>query len=168
MLVLHDVVTAPAVPSSTRHLPCQGGLPCLRQAKLYNESVRRLWAALLVFVFSIPLITPLFAHQPERKLPSCCRRDGKHGCGMMARAMGLDEAIPGTAGLRGTKAPCPLFPSGKASPATVAHFAQPPLRVLPGVTILLAAGTNHDAPTPSPAFRRGSHKRGPPAPAIIL
>jgi len=135
---------------------------------MYNESVRRLWAALLLCVFSVPLITPLLARQPERKLPSCCRRGGKHGCGMMARAMGLAEALPGTAGLRGTKAPCPLFPSGKASPATVAHFALPPLRVMPGDTVLIAAAPNHDAPPPSPAFRRGSRKRGPPVPAVLL
>lgn len=148
--------------------PARAGSAGLPWSRMYNESVRRLWAALLLCVFSVPLITPLLAHQPERKLPSCCRRDGKHGCGMMARAMGLAEALPGTAGLRGTKAPCPLFPSGKASPATVAHFALPPLRVMPGDTVLIAAAPNHDAPPPSPAFRRGSRKRGPPVPAVLL
>lgn len=159
------------------HLPChrhrviflaRAGSPGLSWGRMYNESVRRLWAALLLCVFSVPLITPLLARQPERKLPSCCRRDGKHGCGMMARAMGYADALPGTAGLRGTKAACPLFPSAKAAPAGVAHFALPPLRVLRGDTILIAAARNNDAPPTSPAFRRGSRKRGPPAPAVLL
>lgn len=157
MLVLHELWIAPALP-----------LSAVRVDAVYNREVRRLWAALLLLVFSVPLITPLLARQPERKLPPCCRRDGKHGCAMMARAMGYGEALPGTAGMRGTKAPCPRYPSGKTVPAGVAGLALPVLRVMPGEAVLAAAVAEPGVATLSDRDLAATPTRGPPAARILL
>jgi len=46
-----------------------------------------LWATLLLVAFSFPLIGPaLFASDAQSNLPSCCRREGKHHCGMASMA----------------------------------------------------------------------------------
>jgi hypothetical protein len=43
--------------------------------------VRRLLASLLVLLFSVPLIVPLVL-SGQTEMPVCCRRSGKHHCGM--------------------------------------------------------------------------------------
>lgn len=134
---------------------------------LYDGFVRRLWAALLVLVFSVPLIPPLLAHQPERKLPSCCRRDGKHGCGMMAHAMGEPEALPGTPGIRGAKPPCPLYPSGKSTSAGMAAAEAPAMLVVGIVPVWRADGEQPVSRQPL-AVRSGMQKRGPPSAWVLL
>lgn len=157
MLVLHDLWIASALPFSAASA-----------GAVYNRRVRRLWAALLLLVFSVPLITPLLARQPERKLPPCCRRDGKHGCAMMARALGYAEALPGTAGMRGTKTPCPLYPSGKTAPAGMAGLALPTLHVVPGGVVLAAAVAEPAVAPPSAPEFPATPTRGPPAARTLL
>jgi hypothetical protein len=64
--------------------------------------MRRALATLLVMVFSLPLLAPLFALTPgDAQLPACCRRDGKHHCAMSmevgnipARSAVLSETCP--------------------------------------------------------------------------
>lgn len=64
--------------------------------------MRRTFATLLVMVFSLPLLAPLFAATPgEAQLPACCRRDGKHHCAMdvqvgniPARSAVISETCP--------------------------------------------------------------------------
>jgi hypothetical protein len=43
--------------------------------------MRRIWATLLVTVFGLALTGPaVFVAGADQKLPTCCRKDGKHHC----------------------------------------------------------------------------------------
>jgi hypothetical protein len=71
---------------------------------MYHHDVRRILAVALLAVFSFSLIDPaVFASNPESKLPSCCRRAGKHHC-----AMTMGETGPS---IQASK--CRSFPEGR-------------------------------------------------------
>ena len=74
--------------------------------------MRRVSAILLVFLFSFSLIAPALFGDDESNLPACCRRDGKHHCGMMIRDMA--EAPSSGPAVDALHAKCPLFPNGGA------------------------------------------------------
>jgi len=84
-------------------------------AKLaYNDTVRRLLSIALLFVFSLPLISPLLALTAgsETNLPVCCRRSGVHHCaGMMDPA----QSSNGGANLSAIPQRCPAYPAVVAS-----------------------------------------------------
>src|SRR5689334_11727891 len=48
--------------------------------------MRRTLALLLIALFSLSLLTPLFAADERQELPACCRRDGQHHCSMPSRS----------------------------------------------------------------------------------
>lgn len=72
--------------------------------------MRRATAALLTVLFGLTLIAPFFASGPERNLPPCCRRDGKHHCARMFAFL-----HPGNAPQL-TGQPCPLYPRNGVTP----------------------------------------------------
>jgi hypothetical protein len=49
--------------------------------------MRRATAITLLLLFGWLLAAPLLAADPERNLPPCCRRHGKHHCAMMDRLL---------------------------------------------------------------------------------
>jgi hypothetical protein len=51
----------------------------------YNHDVRRILAISLLLLFSVTLISPLFALSTDAggNLPACCRRNGTHHCALM-------------------------------------------------------------------------------------
>jgi hypothetical protein len=52
--------------------------------------MRRALAALLLTVFSLPLIAPALASTPDdSQLPACCRRGGAHHCAMAMKMGGI-------------------------------------------------------------------------------
>lgn len=118
--------------------------------------MRRALAAVLVLLFSIPLIAPAFASGPdESSLPACCRRDGKHHCAMMS--MG---AVPSQYAAVSEKCPYSFPPQAAL--------------MLPHLTAALYDLT-FSAPEETPAFLvrqaesarrisrdRARQKRGPP------
>jgi len=71
-------------------------------------SMRRVPAILLVFLFSFSLIGPALLVDDQANLPACCRRDGKHHCGMVDGGM-ADAPSPGPA-VAAVRVKCPLFP----------------------------------------------------------
>jgi len=119
--------------------------------------MRRIWAILLVAVYSFSPIAPaVFASDPESKLPPCCRRDGKHHCAMMAN----QQASPSGPSIQSNR--CPLFPGAPAIPAG-------PAISLPGVAAAIFAGwLSHPAVCPQTealcriSYSRAGQKRGPP------
>jgi hypothetical protein len=121
--------------------------------------MRRVWAILLLAMFSFSLIEPTaFAPDPDSKLPPCCRRDGKHHCAMTA------DQVASSSGpsLRADR--CAVFPVAQAIPARQAVS-------LPGVAGVVFAGLlSHPAVTSQTealcriSYSRAGQKRGPPAP----
>ncbi|MGO4883294.1 MAG: hypothetical protein ACLP59_21110 [Bryobacteraceae bacterium] len=122
--------------------------------------MRRAPAILLLSLFSYALIRPALFADPESNLPVCCRRDGKHHCGMLA----ADMADPSPSGpiTQATHVKCPLFPAGGA--------------VLPHSDAALLGGSwtkalstaiqtfrpAQAAPGYRISFKRSHRKRGPP------
>jgi hypothetical protein len=120
--------------------------------------MRRVASALLVLVFSLPLIAPALASAPdESQLPACCRRNGKHHCAM---SMAMDSL---SSRYRTVSEKCPFSP-----------FAHPPLMAphtlaIPGTpaAFVRAAAPSAIAAQADAGYRisadRARHKRGPPA-----
>jgi hypothetical protein len=119
--------------------------------------MRRAWAALLVVLFSLPLIAPAFASGPDdSQLPACCRRDGKHHCAMQMTVGNIPSKLV-TVSEKCPWAPfnrCPLMLPHSFTPAaqhTVAGPAQGP------ALIVHAAEAGYRV-----SADRTRHKRGPP------
>lgn len=111
---------------------------------------------LLLGLFSLALIAPALPTDPESNLPSCCRRDGKHACGMMERKT--------PAGPAWQSAKCPSFPTIKGLPTAPTVAAAPEagngtVRVLDSEP---AAGPEAASPRQS-SQDRSCRKRGPPS-----
>ncbi|OJV41413.1 MAG: hypothetical protein BGO25_17050 [Acidobacteriales bacterium 59-55] len=57
----------------------------------HRPLVRRFISISLLLLFTLPLVSPLFAASTtDADVPVCCRRDGKHHC-MMARTLERDS-----------------------------------------------------------------------------
>jgi len=122
--------------------------------------MRRAPAALLLLVFSLPLIAPLLVSGPdESQLPACCRRDGKHHCAMAMAGMTL-ENIPSRFVVVSEKCPYSCFTHAqlmlphvffRSTSALTAHAAS-----IADVVRETEAGYRISAD-------RARHKRGPPA-----
>jgi hypothetical protein len=113
-------------------------------------------------VFSFPLISPLLsAPRPEAKLPPCCRKDGKHACGMMPKAEAPHPT--GEAAIKARKTACPLFPAAQSTPAMVkADVAVPPHTLTVPVHTVRVAAEQAEAQYRI-SFNRSCQKRGPPS-----
>jgi hypothetical protein len=123
--------------------------------------MRRVPAILLVFLLGFPLIGPALFADAESNLPACCRRDGKHHCGMTDRDV-ADAPSSGVA-VDALRAKCPFFPNGGA---VVPHSetALPAGSQTAGISIVVRVAT---APQGDAGYRisfdRSHHKRGPPS-----
>jgi len=123
--------------------------------------MRRVLASALVAAFSIPLIAPALAADPDSQLPACCRRLGKHHC-----AMQDDYSQTSGPAVRAVAVRCSSFPAMSATPS-------------PANTMWLGGVSSSVEPQFRPAFRRiralwlyhgslsPSHqKRGPPSQSL--
>ena len=76
-----------------------------------NQAVRRLFSILLLALFGLPFVSPLFALGPDANigLPACCRRSGRHQCMTMAHgdSSGSQHGIQFSAPVE----KCPYYPS---------------------------------------------------------
>ena len=119
--------------------------------------VRRGLAISLMLIFSLPLVSSLFGTSvAESTVPACCRRDGRHHCGVVD-----DDATQGSRA-HAVRGKCPYAPTAPAA-RLIPSFA-------PSTAAAVFAGiTRH--PTVSPqtdaqlriSFDRACQKRGPPA-----
>jgi hypothetical protein len=82
---------------------------CLRE--MYDNDVRRILAAALLAFFSFSLINPALLADTASKLPSCCRRAGKHHCAMVMAEAGSSSG-PALQPSR-----CRFFPQGRVATA---------------------------------------------------
>ena len=118
--------------------------------------MHRIWATLLVAVFSFTLIDPnVFATSGEQKLPACCRSNGKHRCGLA----GQHDSQSGPSLQVGK---CPWFNVQQNIPPVST------LGTIKPAQTIFAAVVSHPTPRPQVeamrrvAFDRSSQKRGPP------
>jgi len=97
----------------------------------------------------------------ESNLPACCRREGKHHCGMAAQDMAdVPSSGPAVDALR---AKCPFFPSGGAV-VPDSGPALPAGSQTAGVSIVSQAAVPAQAEAGYRiSFGRANHKRGPPS-----
>lgn len=116
--------------------------------------MQRLCATLLLAIFGFPLILPAIRVERESKLPTCCRRGGKHHCGMPSQPETSGAAI---------REKCPNYPGVSAFPAfsntillnaTQAFFS--------GIVQHPALHSQTEA-FERISFSRSRQKRGPPA-----
>lgn len=119
--------------------------------------VRRTLAALLLVLFSLPLIAPALASSSaDAGLPACCRRDGKHHC-----ADGMALAVPSKYAVASEKCCFPVLPQAllmlpHAFTADAVSSAALPLSTPEAVA--------REAESARRISReRSRHKRGPPA-----
>jgi hypothetical protein len=126
----------------------------------YNGAVRRLLSIALLFIFSLPLISPILAAtaSSDLNLPACCRRNGAHHCAGMTRpAQSSDAGI----NLSAIPQRCPAYP------AVVIPVRHGDLSFHPA-SLIFAAIVSHPAITfqiearARVALDRACQKRGPP------
>ncbi len=126
--------------------------------------MRRVPAILQVFLFSFSLIGPALSVDAESNLPACCRRDGKHHCGMTAAEMAdMAQTPPSGPAAGARRAKCPFFPSGGAvlphSGAALLGASWPA-----GVSVAAAIAIRAQAQAGYRTWLGESHhKRGPPS-----
>ena len=120
-------------------------------------SLRRITGVLLLVLLTSPLVTPLFARNPQTDLPACCRRNGKHHCMGHMQMPGSGEAQFRSAAMK-----CPMFPVKLATPG---HSSQ----ILPGsAQYFYGAIVSHPAIQAQAeisyriCWSRSQQKRGPP------
>jgi hypothetical protein len=123
--------------------------------------VRRLFSAILLLVFSLPLISPVLAlaSDSDINLPACCRRNGAHHCTGMPHPAGSPHsgAILSTIEQR-----CPAYP------ATITKVRQGDLS-LHSESLIFAGIVSHPTVKPQThararvALHRSRQKRGPPS-----
>ncbi|MGB6132089.1 MAG: hypothetical protein WCC14_10470 [Acidobacteriaceae bacterium] len=124
--------------------------------------MRRILAALLVLVFSGPLIAPIFTGTvDEAALPACCRRNGKHHCMMYFMMTGQIPGHPVVA------EKCPYSPFASLAimlpHAFVSHTRTATVRH----AAVLAATVRQAEAGYRISFHRSRQKRGPPQPAVL-
>ena len=117
--------------------------------------MRRLWAMLLLGLFSFSLIAPaVFASDAGSTLPACCRRNGAHRCS----ASRGSESGPSVHAAR-----CASYPSAKALPiARTVTLASSSQRVFAEIVAHPATHPQTEARFRI-SFSRTSQKRGPPS-----
>ena len=118
--------------------------------------MRRALASLLVALFSFPLILPVLRADDASNLPSCCRRAGKHHCGM-------DSESKHQEGLSPIQPKCCNYPATIAIRGdwNVAFLKNPP-----SISASLLNFSSTPAQTEAKyrvSFSRSRQKRGPPS-----
>jgi hypothetical protein len=123
--------------------------------------VRRFLSISLLLLFTLPLVSPLFAASTaDANIRACCRRNGKHHCAMSATAQSAanDAAKPYTVSLRER---CPY----NVTSSIAAHLPFAPDEIQRAIYAGILSHPTCHAQTES-LFRisssRSHQKRGPP------
>lgn len=128
--------------------------------------MRRILAILLLVVFGMPFVQPIFAlagsgSVSDANLPACCRRDGKHHCAMpMGERMAMSRSQD-----RAFRAPAEKCPCCPASIAPVSHsdlFTAPTAQAIYASLISHPSGIAQTRSRWRIARERSRGKRGPP------
>ena len=124
--------------------------------------MRRFISISLLLLFTLPLVSPLFAASTtDADVPVCCRRDGKHHC-MMAKVRHRpsgDSAQTGTASLR-ERCPYNLVTPAAVNLPFALHEAQ---TTLFSEIVTASASPAQTEAIHRTSFDRSHQKRGPPS-----
>lgn len=124
--------------------------------------MRRVLAATLVAVFTLPLVSPVFTARIEvANLPPCCRRNGKHHCMMYRMAMGW---IPPR--YRTVSAKCPWSPFAGLSILLFHGYFSYPRPAAAARSAMPAQPVRQADAGYRISFLRARQKRGPPRSAL--
>lgn len=141
----------------------------------YTRSVQRRLAKLLLLLISFGLIAPALpgmTSSGESKLPACCRKDGKHKCGMKSMSGGSALAGAGEidheSQVRPEKASCPYCPEGRFSPARDVYAGSIAFTDSEDFRLAVADRLVAIADPISSIVRNSHSQRGPPAPVVVL
>jgi hypothetical protein len=118
--------------------------------------VQRVCATLLLVLFGFPLIVPVIRVESETKLPTCCRREGKHHCGMPNSAS--QQETSGAA----IREKCPDYPGVSALPAFSNTILLNATQVFFSGIVKHPAVHSQTEALQRISFSRSSQKRGPP------
>jgi|SRR5580658_2252206 hypothetical protein len=124
--------------------------------------MRRVPAILLVLLFGFSPIGPALFVDAQSNLPACCRRDGKHHCGMTDPDM--TETPSSGAAVDALRAKCPFFPNGGA---VVPHSGQALLAASQPVGVSIDSRITDRSQSEAGCrllFDCAHQKRGPPSP----
>jgi hypothetical protein len=127
------------------------------------ESLRKFLSILLLALFGLPVVSPLFAldaKSHDTALPACCRRNGKHNC-----MMSVGERIQHTHNSHEFRVPaekCPYSPTT----FTAAHhdpFSVPTERAVYAGLTAHPSGLAQTESKQRISRSRSRQKRGPPS-----
>jgi len=126
----------------------------------YNRDVRRVLAISLLLLFSLPLISPLFAlaANSSDKLPACCRRNGVHHCAM--RVLQGEQSQGEQFAARQEK--CPAYPRAVSPVQRNDLSPQSSAQLFAGI-VAHPAGKAQAEARARIALYRSRQERGPPA-----
>jgi hypothetical protein len=111
---------------------------------------------LLLVLFGFPLIVPAVRADSETKLPTCCRREGKHHCGMAS------AGSPQTSGAS-ARTKCPSYPVASAAPLFSNTILLNPSRIYFASIVSHPGVHSQTEALQRISFSRSRQKRGPPA-----
>ena len=127
---------------------------------MYTWGVHRLVALLLTATFTLPLLPVEAGRESEGQLPACCRRDGKHGCGMQKAA--ATAAAQGV-WMKAKLAVCGQYPSGKSTAATASATVRGKDESFVPAEVSGAAAAAQMEVLWRISYSRYGQRRGPPA-----
>jgi len=125
-------------------------------------SMRRSIASALLLFLVLPLSLPLVPPKGESALPACCRRDGKHRCGMALRLGSSTEDQTEGAAVRTAAEPCP-YRSALFGPVVSHTIASPALQPSYQTPSAYSAVITQTVLWARISEARSHHKRGPPS-----
>ncbi len=124
--------------------------------------MRRFAATALFAVLVLPALLPflaLKAADPDFRLPSCCRRDGKHHCAL--GTVSTRDQAPET-GFRGAPMACPYSPAKTTATPILAFY--PPVAAGFYAAVVSHPAIHQQAEVSLRVAAARSHqKRGPPS-----
>ena len=125
-------------------------------------AVPRVLAIALLLVLAGNTALPAFFSDPESTLPSCCRRDGKHHCAMMAMIEMVEQDEDAGPSWKAVQQKCAQFPK-----SFVGVHSVPSAPPRPNVAGDLTVSHPATKAQPETLYRisqsRTRQKRGPPS-----
>jgi hypothetical protein len=120
--------------------------------------LRRISAILLLLLFGLSLLSPLFGSDDDANLPACCRRGGKHHCSLDSR-----KALESSGPAWRANSRCPSYPGFGAGTMQLVAGVTPSASASFELAAQTASCNSFELRILSSLCLRAHAKRGPPA-----